>query len=321
VVAVAAPSTAARPVDPPPVSVDAGSPASPPAAPAPRVTFEGNKAASTAELQALLVIDKPDRLENPGAVEHAHASAAIGRALRRVMDEMTPGDPTEAFDRTNVLPLGSTDRDILDHDLLVIYALYYDRGYLAAKLGPPRVEPSRDGRFLDIFVPVEEGPRFRLRKLAISERDATGKTVEPLGGKVPLRNRITLKDGDWFARGVLMRDLDAIRTTYGDAGYPGAFIEPETDLDLAHETVDVAVRMRRNALVTIDRIVVKGNQKVPTDVLLKEIGIPVGTRFSNTGIEQARSRLRALGLRSVDVDSESVPSETRWTVTFEVHED
>src|SRR5205085_11482090 len=101
---------------------------------------------------------------------------------------------------------------------------------------------------IDIRIRIEEGQRNRIRKLTIAERDAAGKEVEPLGGRAKLRGRITLGDGEVFARDVIVRDLSTIRTLYRDAGYANVDTNPEMTLDPAKAIVDIDIPIIRNAL-------------------------------------------------------------------------
>ena len=49
----------------------------------------------------------------------------------------------------------------------------------------PSVELTADRSYVDITIPVEEGPRFRVRKLDVVETDAAGNEVETIAPKDP----------------------------------------------------------------------------------------------------------------------------------------
>jgi outer membrane protein insertion porin family len=205
---------------------------------------------------------------------------------------------------------------------LMILGLYYDRGYLAASVDRPDVRSPNDSATTDVRFHVVEGPRFRLAKLAIEERDPDGRVVAPLGHG-PLRRLLSLQDGDWFSRRALVGDLAGIRTLYRDAGYANVEADPATDLNVATSppTVDVTIALRRGPMVTIDQIVITGNDRLSADEIRAIVAIPPGQPFGETRLAQARSRLLATGkLASVEVTTEQVPSPTHVTTTFEVTE-
>jgi outer membrane protein insertion porin family len=170
---------------------------------------------------------------------------------------------------------GASNGDILERDTLLLNGFYYDHGYVAVNIDTPKLEAATDGPFIDIRIHIDEGARYRIGKLTIDEVDANGNRVAPFGGK-KLRDRISARDGDWFSRAMLVRDLGSIRHLYRDAGFAAVEAEPETNLDPAHALVDVVIPVRRGPLVYIDRIVVVGNQSVPSATV--KTGSPPRTR-------------------------------------------
>ncbi|MBW2508737.1 MAG: hypothetical protein JRE81_08915, partial [Deltaproteobacteria bacterium] len=60
-------------------------------------------------------------------------------------------------------------RSAFDEDLTRVQAWYYDKGYLMMRPGRPTVELTADRAYVDITIPVEEGPRFRIRDFEIME--------------------------------------------------------------------------------------------------------------------------------------------------------
>lgn len=211
-------------------------PTAPPQARTPRMTFEGNVQLKTEELEALVRIDKPGALSEAEALEGALAAAAH--------DSLASHDRSA---RAAEDLLGERGRGVLVRDLLRVTERYYDRGYLTANVDEPRTAVSSDGRFVDIAIHVDEGPRFRVGKVTAIERDATGAVAEALGGNAALRARITLAEGDWFSRRVFERDRESIRAAYAAAGYPGVTIADGLELDPERATVTLALEIRRDA--------------------------------------------------------------------------
>jgi len=228
--------------------------------------------------------------------------------------DLTRDDLLEVM-RTDDVDAGPYDPDVLERDLLLIAAAYYDHGYVNVKVGEPIVVTAKDGT-VDIRIPISEGVRFRIGKLEIDERDANGASVPPLGG-IPLRERLRPRDGDWFSRKVLIEDLSAIRRLYHDEGYGSVEADPETELDPQHATMDVTIPVHRGPLVTIDHVNVVGDAGIPVDRLRRAIRIADGSPYGETKLDEARARVVALGV-DVWVSTESNPSTTSWTVTFEV---
>jgi outer membrane protein insertion porin family len=225
---------------------------------------------------------------------------------------------------TSILSFGSGGtyrQDIFERDVLMLSALYYDKGYLTVQIGTPRVMLTPDREGIDITVSIHEGPRFKIRQLRVYERDAEGREVEPLGGRRALRELLEARSGDYFNRASLVKDLQAVRTVYRDAGFANVEAEPETELDPAHQEVDIVVPIKRGPAVRIERIEIKGNTKTRDEVIRREVELQEGQLFSETRLENSKRRVTALGyFDRVDVSTEQGSSPGQMNVNFEVAE-
>ena len=216
---------------------------------------------------------------------------------------------------------GPYRQDMFERDVLMVNALYYDKGYMSVQIGTPRVMLTPDRAGIEITVVLHEGPRFKIRQLRLFERDADGKEQEPIGGRRALRQMIRSHSGDWFNRADLIKDLQAVRTLYRDAGFANVEAEPETSLDPVHNEVDIIIPIRRGPPVRIERIEIKGNTKTRDKVLRREMEIEEGQLFSETHLEDSKKRITALGyFERVDVSTEQGSSPDKIIINFEIAE-
>ena len=216
---------------------------------------------------------------------------------------------------------GPYKRDVFERDVLLINALYYDKGYMNVVVGTPRVMLTPDREGIEITLTIHEGPRFKIRQLRVFERDADGKEVEPIGGRKALRQLVRAKSGDYFNRAELVKDLQAVRTLYRDSGYANVEADPETELDPVKREVDIIIPIRRGPLVHVERIEVRGNTKTRDKVLRREMEIEEGQLFSETRLEDSKRRIIALGyFERVDVSTEQGSSPDKILINFEVGE-
>jgi outer membrane protein insertion porin family len=216
---------------------------------------------------------------------------------------------------------GPYRQDVFERDVLMMSALYYDKGYLSVQIGTPRVMLTPDREGIDITIVIHEGPRYKIRQLRVYERDNEGHEVEPLGGRRALREMLRQHSGDYFNRAELIKDLQAVRTLYRDAGYANVEAEPETELDPVHQQVDIVVPIRRGPPVHIERIEVKGNTKTRDKVIRREIEVEEGQLFSETRLENSKRRITALGyFERVDVSTEQGSAPDKMVINFEVGE-
>lgn len=249
-----------------------------------RVRFTGNAVIPSADLRALMWIDKAAKA-----------------------DEDAPE---------------SSPREILDRDILLLNAEYYDRGYMFVSIAEPTITEATDGPWVDVEVTIKkEGPRMKIGRLTILERDEDGHEVPPLETKAALRRRITIADGGWFARDILVRDLRVIRRLYRDAGFANIEAEPETEVDEAKAIVDVTIPIRRGPLMRIENIEVSGNSKIATARILQEVQPKIGEPFHETKLEASRDRLEKLGVfKRVDIGTKRGTKPEQLVVLFEVAE-
>lgn len=216
---------------------------------------------------------------------------------------------------------GAYKQDVLERDVLMLSALYYDKGFLNVQIGTPRVMLTPDREGIEITLVIHEGPRFKIRGLRIYERDNDGKEVEPLGGRRALRQMLRASSGDYFNRAELVKDLTAVRTLYRDAGYANVEAEPETELDPVKREVDLTIPIRRGPLVKVERIEIKGNTKTRDKVLRREMEIEEGQLFSETKLEDSKRRVTALGyFERVDVSTEQGSAPDKIIIRFEIGE-
>jgi outer membrane protein insertion porin family len=213
------------------------------------------------------------------------------------------------------------NREHFEEDVTRLQAYYYDQGYLAMRVGTPRIALTPDRRFIDITIPVEEGPRFRIGRVAVREVDDEGEAVEPLGGRRELRNLVQAQSGDWFNRTRIAQSLLAVTRRYRDAGHAFVDVSPETDLDMERRVVHVSVVIRRGPPVRIERINIRGNTKTRDAVIRREIVLTEGELYSQTQAELSRARIQALGFfERVELSEEEGSARDRVVLNVEVAE-
>jgi outer membrane protein insertion porin family len=212
--------------------------------------------------------------------------------------------------------------DAFERDVLVLNAIYYDRGFLNVQVATPRVMITPDRTGIEITITITEGPRFKIRSLVVFERGPDGKEVEPIGGRRALREMIRAKPGDYFNRAQIAKDIGQIQRLYRDQGYASVQIPLDnTDIDPETNEVDVRVIITRGKLVKFGRIEVRGNTKTRDKVIRRELEIAEHQLFSETGLERSRRRVTQLGyFERVDVSTEQGETDELINVNIDVIE-
>lgn len=235
---------------------------------------------------------------------HALSSEELGAPLQ--IDKGGSGD--ESVDDL---------RAILERDVLLVNAHYFDRGHINVTIDPPEVTEAADGAFVDVTIPIrKEGPRYRIRFLHVIERDGQGREV-PAPDGLDLRGRVRIPDGGWFARDVLVKDLEGIRRFYRDRGYADVEADPEIEVIASRPEVDVTIPVRRGPLTRFERVVVDAGEGVSVKDVEALLLVTPGVLFSETKLEESKKRLLARFAR-VDVSTRPGSREGLIVVTFEV---
>ncbi|MBM4375117.1 MAG: outer membrane protein assembly factor BamA [Deltaproteobacteria bacterium] len=226
--------------------------------------------------------------------------------------------------RIGLLSFGSGGpfrQDMFERDVLVLQSYYYDKGYLTVNVSAPRVMLTPDRSGIDIVVPIDEGPRFKVRKIDIFELDADGKRSEPLLGKQRLREMIRARPGEYFNRAELIKDVSDIQVQYRDKGYAFVDVKPDPIPYPDQELADLRIAIKRGRAVKFGTIEIRGNTKTRDKVVRRELEISEGMLFSETLLERSRERINRLGyFERVDISTEASDDPAYVNINIEVTE-
>lgn len=226
--------------------------------------------------------------------------------------------------RMGLLSFGSGGpfrQDMFERDVLVLQSYYYDKGYLTVNVSAPRVMLTPDRSGIDIVIPIDEGPRFKVRRIDIFEVDADGKRIEPLLGKKRLRDMIRARPGEYFNRAELIKDVSDIQLQYRDKGYAFVDIKPDPIPYPEQELADLRIAIKRGRTVKFGNIEIRGNTKTRDKVIRRELEIREDELFNETLLERSKERINRLGyFERVDVSTEASDDPGYVNVNIEVTE-
>jgi len=219
----------------------------------------------------------------------------------------------------------------LKTDVERISALYFDAGFIRAKVGPAEIEFSSAQNKVFVHIPIEEGPRYRISAISVSG-DLLGtenQNLKVAAGDLKVKNELNLahkkmvksKAGDWFNRTRMARDLQVLTTHYRDMGYAHANVLPFTQIDDEKRLIEVEFRIRPGKKVYIERIEIAGNSKTQDKVIRRELVIYEGDLYSHSKIEASRRAIFRLGFfKDVKVEPRKGTAEDASILKFTVAE-
>ena len=208
---------------------------------------------------------------------------------------------------------GSFKTESFERDLIRITQFYYDKGYITAKVGQPKVELSPDRKEIFVTIPLEEGERYKTGAI-----DLSGDFLKP---KEELRDMVALEEGEWFSSSQLRETINGIGELYKDEGYAYVNIVPNTSVDPKSKTVGLVVDIDKGKKVRFGRIGVIGNTRTRDKVIRRELRIYEGEYYSSSGLKRSRLLINRLGyFETVEITTRRGATDDTMDVVIEVSE-
>ena len=255
--------------------------------------------------------------------------AVSSRELRAAMRNLRPvGIPHSIF--LENLFARTYDASKLEEDTERVRRALQDRGYFRAEVDTPvthiRNEGGlsfftfrpRQGKRIDIRIPVEEGARYRLGGVTFTG-NAHVQNVKALRAQFPT------KDGELFNATAIGKGLDNLRKAYGSLGYINFTAVPTPRIDDAKHLVYLDIDIDEGKAFTVSRIEFQGNTITRDRVIRRELLIEEGQPYNSNSWESSLLRLNQLDYfdpLKVDQDTEIHPDNETGTVSLllKVHE-
>jgi outer membrane protein insertion porin family len=207
-------------------------------------------------------------------------SAALDRAAIAPLLQVKPGEPfVEA--RVGAIAAAITE-------------LYRVRGFAQAAVKanievlPESTDAGVAFRPVAVRFEIEEGPQTLVASLDIDGAKAIGPET--------LRSGMALTAGRPFYRPQLAVDRDAIERAYRSAGYQSVSVISQLAFAADRRTVAIRWTVREGDQVTVDRILINGNDRIATELIERELTIRPGSPLGEQAMIDSQRRLAELGL-------------------------
>jgi outer membrane protein insertion porin family len=142
---------------------------------------------------------------------------------------------------------GKANHDEIEQDKDRLTAYYRSLGFFRARVAP-MIEPNEDNTWLNLKFIIDEGPRYRIRKIKM-EGNQTFQTCD-------LASKLQSSPNDYFNLAQLQSDLATLRDHYGSQGYIFADINGEPRFQEAPGTLDLVFKFEEGKRYRVGRIVV-----------------------------------------------------------------
>lgn len=182
---------------------------------------------------------------------------------------------------------GQYKQEMFERDVQILRFLYWNQGYVQAKVDRPQVTVTPDKKNIYITIRIEEGEQYH-----VGEVDFAGDILFP---KQELHEAIKIDDNDVFAYDVLQKDISELTAKYGDLGYAYANVIPRTAFNAKEKKVSLVFEFDKGSKVYFGKINVIGNSKTRDKVLRRELKVHEGELYNETRRRQSLENIQRLG--------------------------
>jgi len=200
-------------------------------------------------------------------------------------------------------------------DIEAIEMYYRNRGYIEAEVKDVTrtFETDEKGTNLVLTFLIEEGEIFTFGGVKF-EGNLIFSTAQ-------LDKLITSKVGDVVNEGKLEADLQRVSDLYFENGYIFNSFLRDQDIDYQTNTLSYSISIVERSRAHIENIIVRGNTKTKTSVILREIPLEPGDVFSKTKVLDAMRNLYNLQFFSMIMpDTPQGSTESLMDLIFTVEE-
>ena len=201
-----------------------------------------------------------------------------------------------------------------EEDKKSIIAYYNTIGFRDAKVVKDSIWRGSNGH-LQIKLTIDEGNRYFFRNISWKGNSIYETKM--------LSNVLGINNGDVYNQELLdtrlRYSLDGrdISTIYMDNGYLFFQVNP-IEVAIHEDSIDMEIRIFEGPQATIDRVVIKGNDRTHEDVIRRELRTRPGQKFSRTDIIRSQREIINLGYFNPEALGINTPvNAQRGTVNIE----
>lgn len=185
-----------------------------------------------------------------------------------------------------------------------VQEVYRAHGYYDARVTRAEVELRREDKPVkrqraEVRFAVEEGAPIRVRAL---EFNWHGDNI-PASARPQVEAACALRPELRFGIFELAEARDALLGSLEDQGYAYATVKESARVDPDLRLADVVFELDSGPIKTITEVRVEGLQRVPEDLVLREVDFVIGKQFSRRRLQEVQSGIYGLGVFSTVVVS------------------
>ena len=194
-------------------------------------------------------------------------------------------------------------------DKELIIKKYNELGYRDAAIVSDSVVSIND-KTVNVYIRIEEGKKYFIRGIKW-----IGNTLYPSDY---LSQVLRMKSGDVYNQKLLeartQSDEDAVTNVYMDKGYLFFNIEP-VEVNVGNDSIDLEMRIYEGRQATINKIEIRGNDRLYEHTIRRELRTKPGQLFSKSDIQRSAREIAQTGhFNPENMDIRPTPNPENGTV-------
>ncbi len=204
------------------------------------------------------------------------------------------------------------DRMNLDRELLRQY--YLKNGYADVQVTAANAELDRDGSGFFITYSIDEGEPYTFGKVNV---ESTVANLDPAA----YRGEVSTHEGDTYDASRIDKSIEDLTLAVSQKGYAFARVRPKPQADPVTRKINLDYVIEEGPRVYIERININGNTRTKDYVIRREFRVAEGDAYNPLMVDQAKKRLKNLGLfKTVDVKRRPGSAQDRVVLDVDVVE-
>lgn len=208
---------------------------------------------------------------------------------------------------------GEAKIDQLEYDAYRVKDVYMKHGYLDAYVSKPLMRVDFGSYNAEVDYQVVEGVQYRVGTIKITQK-IDGLDTEDL------KDSLTLKEGKIFNIKRMRRDIQKLEAEVGNFGFAYVKVSPQMNKDPEKKTIDLTYVIQPGEPVTINDVLISGNDITKDRVIRRYIYLAPGDKFNARDLKDSKSALGRTGFfEKVDIQSQRI-SENKINLLVNVKE-
>jgi len=193
--------------------------------------------------------------------------------------------------------------DQLEYDAFRVKDVYMHHGYLDAFVGKPLMRVDFGSYSAEVDYKVKEGVQYRVGRVSISQN------IPGISSR-KLSSDLRLRKGKIFNIKRMRRDMKYLEEEVGNRGYAYAKVSPQMHKDPTSRTVDIQYILQAGQKVTINDVLISGNDTTKDRVIRRYLYLAPGDKFNATDLQDSKNALGRTGFfEKVDIQSQRISAD------------